>query len=178
MFGFLTPAEMVEIHARMCRTHSRAFTGLCYRNDNCAMACMSEGFDYGYCTALQRICMCANPCRGPPVIRVPPPGGLEPPYVEEALLASQETSASYSEKEVSPAEAPSPSPEEPIINIRASPVEAPPVEAPGPRSTKDEKYPFSHKESPEEMSLPYEEKAYPKRKWATSGPSFHFDNMN
>lgn len=117
--------------------------------------------------------MCANPCRGPPVIRVPPPGGIEPPYVEEALLASQETSVSYSEKEVSPAEAPSPSPEEPIINIRA-----PPVEAPGPRSTKDEKYPFSHKESPEEMSLPYEEKAYPKRKWATSRPFFHLDNMN
>nr|DAD43928.1 TPA_asm: hypothetical protein HUJ06_002158 [Nelumbo nucifera] len=57
----LASQEMVD--AKMCKTPSRQFRGLCLIGRNCDNVCRGEGFPDGDCDGFRRRCICSRPCR-------------------------------------------------------------------------------------------------------------------
>ncbi|MBA0641143.1 hypothetical protein Goklo_025725 [Gossypium klotzschianum] len=47
---------------KICESRSNAFKGLCLRDNNCDIACKTEGFPNGGCKGFIRKCVCTKPC--------------------------------------------------------------------------------------------------------------------
>ena len=53
---------VMRSEARECSAQSHHFKGLCFRDQNCATVCLTEGFTSGKCQGLSRVCMCTKIC--------------------------------------------------------------------------------------------------------------------
>lgn len=51
-----------EAMGRTCISPSHKFKGPCWRDHNCKVICISEGFEEGKCEGLLRKCTCVKTC--------------------------------------------------------------------------------------------------------------------
>ncbi|XP_058737194.1 defensin Ec-AMP-D1-like [Vicia villosa] len=65
LFLLVVASEMgpsMVAEARICKSPSEKFKGLCYSKSNCGNVCQTEGFAGGECHGFRRRCFCTKPC--------------------------------------------------------------------------------------------------------------------
>ncbi|KMZ56192.1 hypothetical protein ZOSMA_98G00160 [Zostera marina] len=60
--GDITDTGLKLAEARICRSLSHRFRGLCFSNTNCRNSCFLEHFSGGYCQGFRHRCFCTKQC--------------------------------------------------------------------------------------------------------------------